>query len=145
MTYYDAAKAIRDRVLSDGLTDSQIEEAHAALPARKDRTEDESVVAFGLSLAFTERYRARIVGMTTAELIAEHQTLTDDGAYYIDPETKLNTNRSGVIESELERRYPGSDQFEAFEQSGGDTENGADYLAHWGAYWTAKMNGEQGA
>lgn len=144
MSYYDAAKAVRDRVLNDGLTEAQIEELHAALPARKDRTEDESAVAFGLSLAFSERYRERIVTMTTAQIIAEHQTLTDDGAYYIDPETKLNANRSGVIESELERRYPGSDQFEAFEKAGGDTENGAGYLTHWGEYWTAKMQ-EAGA
>ncbi|WP_156366416.1 hypothetical protein [Microbacterium sp. No. 7] len=49
-----------------------------------------------------------------------------------------------TIESELERRYPGSDQFEAFEKAGGDTENGSDYLAHWGEYWTAKMQ-EAGA
>ena len=140
MGYYDVAMAIRDRVLTDGLSEQQIEELHAALPVRKQRSEEESTVALGLSLAFSERYKARIVTMTTAQLIAEHQTLTDDGAYYIDPETKLNANRSGAIESELERRYPGSDQFEAFEQSGGDTENGAGYLKHWGEYWTAKMN-----
>lgn len=133
--------AVRDKVIADALTVEQIEEVYAALPARKDRTEDESAVALGLSLAFSVRYRERIADMTTAELIAEHQSLTDDGAYYIDPENKLNANRSGDIETELERRYPGSDQFEAFEQSGGDTENGAGYLAHWGEYWTSKMNG----
>ncbi|RBO73519.1 hypothetical protein [Microbacterium sp. H6] len=142
MGYYDAAKAVQDRVLSDGLGEAEIETLHAELPGRKERSEDERAVAFGLSLAFSELYRARIATMGTAEIIAEHQTLTDDGAFYIDPETKLNAERSNVIESELERRYPGSDQFGAFEQSGGDTENGAGYLAHWGAYWTAKMHGE---
>lgn len=140
MGYYAAAMAVRDRVVADGLTVAQIAELHAALPARGQRSEDESAVSFGLSLAHGAVRRAEWADTRTPVLVSIADATTDAHGVYIDRGEGFASKDSDVIDSILSARYADVDAWEQWEAhptfvAAEHPECGARFKAFQSALW----------
>jgi hypothetical protein len=140
MGYYDAAMAVRDRVVADGLTVAQIAELHAALPARGSRSEDESAVSFGLSLAHGVLRRAEWADTLTPVLVSIADATTDAHGNYVDGGDGFASKDSDAIDSILSARYADADAWAEWEAHPtfvpmDNPECGARFKAFQSAFW----------
>ncbi|MFF7293210.1 hypothetical protein ACFY9N_11830 [Microbacterium sp. NPDC008134] len=114
MSTYAASMAVRDKVTADGLTAEQVAGVYDALPKRSERSEDESAVAFGLSLAHGALRRTEWAETATPDLLDILDTLTDENGTYVDGGEGLASSSSDAIDTILSARY-GVDVWEEWE------------------------------
>lgn len=142
---YAASMAIRDRIAADGLTAEQIATLYAALPARAARSEDESAVALGLSLAHSAVRRAAWADLPTDTLADMAHALTTPDGRYVDGGEGFASSDAGVIDGILSARH-GVDVWEAWEAHPDHVPTdhaaaGARYRDFQRAFWQERANG----